>query len=220
MKNFLTNILSHSLGTSPQMVAYPETEHHPPLINLNDIDACSKCSIRRPTDYAVCNHVGLIIETAVPIRVLDYETFISPKYEHLDKPKHCDVVITDNITTARKIVLCDFTCRPQNQVDNPSSLSYMPTGKREYAFLQMQTTLNTWKGYDPTASFLVPFTRRVFLFAWRDPLVSNIPIDMAADAMRTFAMSTSVSSDGVVKCGTTTDGFEKWQVLYDAHYQW
>lgn len=219
MRTFLTNIIANRLGISASAVSYPSTIYSSSHAELTDQATCAKCHASHQVRSIGCNDQILYIDSSCPLEVLDYEALIQPVYAHADKPKHCDAIIYDHQIGNRKLALCDYTCRPEDQVDDPSTNTHMPHGKRNYAFLQMETTLQTLAQYDPSKSFLNSFNQKVFIFAWREPTLSPTN-NKGAQAAYKFVTKMIKANAIWTSYGTTADGFEKIQVKYANHYTW
>ena len=214
----MTFFLAHEIAAVKQVAPATVNLHILPWNNpmvLQDQNSCNTCSRIRPAIWATCNKENVIIKSSTQLTVLDYEGIVADFYQQQNKPKHCDYVM-EGLTKGnnKKIAFCELTCKKKNSVTGP-----YPTGKREYAWVQMGDTVSRWQAKNSYAAMIQKYAEKVFIFAWRDPHVPVINGNAGSNAMNNFNRSTTSGNVGVVSFGKRGD-FELLQVKYPIQYEW
>lgn len=219
MTNFLIQEIAHYKRLDVAAVDLHVIPWRDPTV-LRDDKSCERCENRHPRIWATCNKENLIVSSNTSLTILDYESIVEDYYKGKDKPKHCDFVIEgEMVAGGKKIALCDLTCQMEKYVNNPSESKNYPTGKREYAWTQMEETIQRWQSKAGYSSMISQYTKKEFIFGWRDPDVKVIRGDKGSKAMTDFANSTTSALVKNLSYGTRGD-FELIQVKYPATYQW
>lgn len=219
MTDFLTQEIARYKKLDVAAVDLHEIRWSNPAV-LQDEKSCKKCEQRHPRIWATCNKENLVLSSEQALTILDYELIVEDYYKGKDKPKHCDYVIEgERADGNKKIALCDLTCQMEKYVNNPSESKNYPTGKREYAWTQMEETIQRWQVKADYLSMISQYKEKVFIFGWRDPDVKVIRGDKGSKAMNDFANSTTSALVKNLSYGNRGE-FELIQVKYPSIYEW
>lgn len=219
MTNFLTQEIAHHKRLDIAAVDLHIMPWTNPTV-LRDDKSCKTCENHHLRVWATCTKENFIVSSDTSLTILDYESIVEDYYTGKNKPKHCDFVIEgEMIAGGKKLALCDLTCQMEKYVVNPSASQKYPTGKREYAWTQMEETIQRWQSKDGYLAMISQYTKKEFIFGWRDPDVKVISGDKGSKAMTDFANSTTSALVKNLSYGNRGD-FELIQVKYPNPYNW
>ena len=215
MKAILTDILVRARGISVQeaeaclsqaTLQYPTGKDQ----DIHDSKACKRCEHDSPMQYKECDHVNLKLYSSSELNIVDYDRYYSELHPDGDKEEQCDLVITDNQSEDKTLMLCDLKYAKEKNL-----------GKRQKkAFEQATETIKEWLHFRSEEVLLNSFPNRVLLMAWRDPDVVIIP-DSPLEALGGFINSDISKQIGLAYCpGPNFHQFIRMRIKYDDVLNW
>lgn len=226
IENLLKNSFPTEYGLAPSSIVVPIVKYNAPF-HLTDRISCPQCKANASrANRADCNEDILIVDNnGTAIDVVNFETYIQQFVGTAANVRdRCDFIITDSGEGHNKIVFCDLCCYEEKYV-NPNNGNRFPEGKRAKARQQMERSIEVLIEESVTAINLLTYPEKIFLFAWREYGVPDVPVNAArGNALNNMAALMTTASN--MAAHTTTHhqqaghGFTFMQIKYPSVFIW